>query len=760
MTEEHEAWQERVRIDLSAFSDPGTQVTCDSDQRNLVAEWTMNGRKREDSFRHSMSGGLRLVRGEDCNKPYRSFLAELADLRRVAQMISQSITNHLYIDVQASVYEGEENQKVTDSALSILQDLVTEDEPDQTRLIILKGDAGAGKTQILRELAKRQADRFLRGEVTKLLLYVNAQGRSLARLDEALAVALQDLRAGITYHAVPPLTRHDLLVPIIDGFDELLGISGYEDAFSSLGSFLERLHGEGQLLASARSIYYEEEFLDRADRLAKGGDQAWSHLPVEVHDWSESNQREFLKTRTEAERLTSQKAERLAARVNEVFEANPGFSGKPFLYTRTVDLLLSQPDQQFQSDLLSDLVNGFLERERKEKLLDQREEPILDSSQLRALFSEIALEMWTVQTRELTPDGIREVATLILDEMELSPEARQVVVERAPTLVFLARAEGTGIAFEHESFFFDFLAQAIADGHFDGGTNLRVMLGTSALPEDVAERTSLHLAGADALKTQSGLTLRIKELCAASQAQWVRTEQVRENAGLLAMKFLTRFAGESDAPISGLELRMLTFPGGNLDGVVLRKCSLTDVAFRRTDLRRTRFEDCQARNLTLKETKVSETSTRLELAGLNPDRDIAGIWSAERNGLVYSPAQILKILAECGAPIPERPVPRAQPPEEICELIERLMRAYRRANPICTADNNLRNLFRHPRWLELHAALIKHGVVTEETRGTGGRSKQFLRRQFLPEQIMAGLTGRIDVDPHITEFWSELVQRE
>ena len=79
------------------------------------------------------------------------------------------------------------------------------------------------KTQILRELAKRQADLFLRGEVTKLLLYVNAQGRSLARLDEALAVALQDLRAGITYHAVPPLTRHDLLVPIIDGFDELFG---------------------------------------------------------------------------------------------------------------------------------------------------------------------------------------------------------------------------------------------------------------------------------------------------------------------------------------------------------------------------------------------------------------------------------------------------------------------------------------------------------------------------------------------------------
>ena len=759
MTEEREAWQERVRIDLSAFSDPGTQVNCTSDNRRLYAEWTMNGRKRDETFGHSMNAGLRLVGGDDCYRPYRSFLAELADLRRVAQMISQSISNNLYIDVQASVCEGEENQKVTRSALSTLQDLVAEDDLDHTRLIILKGDAGAGKTQILRELAKRQADRFLRGEVTKLLLYVNAQGRSLARLDEALAVALQDLRAGITYHAVPPLAKHDLLVPVIDGFDELLGVSGYEDAFSSLGSFLERLRGEGQLLASARSIYYEEEFLDRADRLAKGGNQAWSHLPVEVHDWSESNQHEYLKARTETEKLTSQKAEQLTARVREVFDDNAGLSGKPFLYTRTVDLLLRQPDQKFPGDLLTDLISGFLERERKEKLLNQREEPILDPPQLRALFCEIALEMWTVQTRELSPDSIREVATLILDEMKLSPEARQVVVERAPTLVFLARAEGAGIAFEHESFFFDFLAQAIADGHFDAGTNLRVMLGTSALPEEVAERTSLHLAGADALKSQSALISRINELCAASQAQWVRAEQVRENAGLLAMKFLTRFADKSDDPISGLHLRTLTFPGGNLNGVVLRRCNLSDVAFRRTDLRRTRFENCQVRNVTFKEVKVSEISTRLELAGLDPDRDVAGIWLAERNSLVYSPAQILKTLTACGTPVPERPAAQAQPPEELSELIERLMRAYRRANPICTADNALKNLFGHPRWSELEAALIKHGIVTRETRGTGGRSKQFLRRQFLPEQIMAGLAGRVDVDPDITEFWQELVEQ-
>ena len=758
MTDDQEAWQRRVQFDLSCFSDPGTQVACVEDRRNLIAEWSMHGRQREATFTYSVAAGLRVKLGESSNEkvPYRIFLSELADLRRVAQMISQSITSSLYIDVEACVDDGAGSQGHVGSAVTTLANLVAEDELAQTRLVVLNGDAGAGKTQILRELARRQADQFLRGEATKLLLYVNAQGRALARLDEALAVTLQDLRAGITYHAIPTLTRHDLLVPIIDGFDELLGVSGYEDAFSSLGEFLEVLRGEGQLLASARSIYYEEEFLDRADHLARTGQQAWSHLQVEVREWSEANQQEFLRRRTQAENLDSQTAQQLASKVEGVFQANPEFSGKPLFYTRTVDLLLRQPNQQFQGDLLTDLVSGFLERERKEKLLDQRKEPILDQSQLRKLLSEVALEMWTIQTRELNPEGIREVVELILDEMDLSPESRQVVVERAPSLAFLTRGEGKGIAFEHESFFFDFLAQAISVSHFDSGANLRLMLGTSALPEDVAERTSLHLARAGALESHEGLASLVDQLSAAGQSRWVRTEQVRENAGRLAMKFLTRYSETSDLPVFGLRFTSLTFPGGSLNGVILQECTFRDVAIRRTDLRQTRFASCQARNLTLKEPKISGRSTKLELKGLDPIRDVVGIWSAERRDLVYSPDQVLEILKECGVSIPERSAPDSRPPAEICELMERLMRAYRRANPICTADNTLRSLFRDPNWPGLRDALLEHGVVTQETRGTGGKRKEFLRRQYLPEQIMAGIGGRQDVDAHIAEFWRDL----
>ena len=84
------------------------------------------------------------------------------------------------------------------------------------------------------------------------------------------------------------------------------------------------------------------------------------------------------------------------------------------------------------------------------------------------------------------------------------------------------------------------------------------------------------------------------------------------------------------------------------------------------------------------------------------------------------------------------------------------MRAYRRANPICESDDNLKTLFQDPDWPAVRNALLRHGIVTKESRAAGGRKKSFLRRQFLPEQIMAGIGGRKDVDTRVVSFWDDL----
>ena len=741
-----ETWQERVQFDLSCLSDPGSALDCEGDQHRLFVEWKVRGQAKQADFIYSLSGGLRVDDGTGLEKPYRSFLAEITDLRSVAEMISLSFGSDLYVDVSAA-HEDEEAR----SAIDLLSALVGEGDFDRTRVIMLKGDAGAGKTQILRELARRQSVAFLRGQATKLLLYVNAQGRALARLDEALAVALQDLRANITYHAVPSLARWDLLVPVIDGFDELLGVSGYEDAFSSLGDFLEKLRGEGQLLASARSVYYEEEFLSRADQMARSGEQAWSHVPVNVQPWSPANQRDYLALRAEKEKLDAKREKQLRDKVESLFAVNEGFAGKPLFFTKTVDLVLHDPSLELQDDLLTTLVDGFLTRELTEKLLDGRGSPLLNSRQIVRLLCQLAQEMWIAQTRELDADAVRLVAELTLEEEGVSTEAKEIVIERAPTLAFLARSVSQqGVAFEHESFFFDFLAQSLVSDYFDDqAANLRVALGASSLPDDVAERSGFHLTKERALDS-SRLEALLARLSEAGAAKSLRAEQIRENAGRLVLEIVRSYREE----IARQEVSSVTFPGGSLVGITFRECSFKDVEFRRTDLRGTQFVSCRAQRVRLIEPWLSGSSTQLGLDGLDPERDVIGVRSAEDAATTYSPERVTDLLRDCGLAGTE--VPQAHPAPQFGPLVERLMYAYRRANPVCTDDHTLAGLFRDERWPALEDALITNRIVTAERRSTGGRPKNFLRRQFLPEQIMAGLGRRQDVDPEIAAFWRDL----
>ena len=114
------------------------------------------------------------------------------------------------------------------------------------------------------------------------------------------------------------------------------------------------------------------------------------------------------------------------------------------------------------------------------------------------------------------------------------------------------------------------------------------------------------------------------------------------------------------------------------------------------------------------------------------------------------PAEVQRLLAQVGAV----PAATADTPSTVrsvraddLELLEKLARAYRRTNPVCTADDNLRGLFNDHGWPRLERILVKQGVVTKETRPTGGRQKVFLRRQFLPEQIMAGADRAAAVPP-------------
>src|SRR5204862_2357938 len=126
---------------------------------------------------------------------------------------------------------------------------------------------------------------------------------------------------------------------------------------------------------------------------------------------------------------------------------------------------------------------------------------------------------------------------------------------------------------------------------------------------------------------------------------------------------------------------------------------------------------------------------------------------------VYDPTELRQILAQCGAVPPLSPTSAStlrKIPSRDEHLLEKLARTYRRTNPVCTSDDTLRTLFRDESWSSLENLLVRNGVVTREQRATKGQPKVFLRRQFLPEELIAGADRAAAVAPQIRAFWDDL----
>lgn len=132
-----------------------------------------------------------------------------------------------------------------------------------TRVLLLDGPAGVGKTRLLERLTAQRASEYLRGK-GRPILYVGSRGRRLSNLPDTLAGATQVLRTRFTYEHVPLLVRAGLIDLAIDGFDELVDADGYQDAWYALREFLGQLDGTGTCILAGRDTFFDQQgFLKR-----------------------------------------------------------------------------------------------------------------------------------------------------------------------------------------------------------------------------------------------------------------------------------------------------------------------------------------------------------------------------------------------------------------------------------------------------------------------------------------------------------------
>lgn len=766
--------REQVIEDLAAFSDLGTAPTViEHVATHLLVDWTYQGvlRRAQVQGVGSTSCNVSIDDGPDIS--YGEFLASpiMADLGRLAMKIGlmrgvvrsasaqkvegfgEIYPTDWYVDPRLSSTFGAPG--ADSEALERLASFADSSGEDATRILFLMAEAGQGKSSVLEEFTVRQANRYRAGETATLALYIDAQGRGLARLDEVISRQLNDLQFLLGYAALVTLAREGLLLLVIDGFDELIGSRGtFDDAFRSLTAFLELLDGRGSLIAAGRSTYFMQEYEARgrmlSDSLRYSLEQAF------LAEWTRSDQDRFLTKALDATGHVGQARESMRAAFEE-FQDDEQLSellSRP-LFARALFIVLlgggRKPKDLTSERLVPYLAHEYLDREATLKLRNT-EGPFLTVEQLLEYYTELALQMWELETRELdVSDAELIVDTWSESSWELDSGDQSIVRQRAGNLPFLAVGETSQrVRFEHEVFFGYFLALSLAP-----------VLEGSQYALSMLSRGRLDPLSADMMVQVTSVSPQgvLDGLAELASVRHPRAEQIQVNTGALGAALL-RSASKAGVAVE-LRAHSLTMSGESLARVELRRCRFESLQLERVDLRGAQLCECVAVNLRFDAVLIDRESTRLEIDGVEVSRDISGLQFEDEEGvmeLTYDPTVVRDLAINVGLVEESPPESRFDVRPEVVERVEKICRAFRKANSIGSNHTRFGVLFTDDLGRDVAAVLLAEGLVVEDAqKQTGGGAQTFLRKRFDEADLMGALSGQVS-STEVDAAWGALSQ--
>jgi len=472
--------------DISAFTEdyspPSYYFGDEEELGHIFVPWTRStsdeNQPRIDSFRIGPDGRKEWNDiAAKCWVPYSDFLRTISNWQVLARRIGIGLEafanarNH----EEATRLGGSSTNEVRGPAnlREKLEDLSGErrdahfplvqrvDESCQsikpsTIVYFLVGQAGLGKTDLMLSLARTRAAEIASQPVSgkPLYLFVSSTGRTLASLDDAVNSALNITKL-LSSHSARALCRNGLLVLFVDGFDELLGSSGYENALGSLEPWFRELGGRGVLVASARSSYYLTQY---RRSLANHANLNVDHTLIEVQPWTRSEAADYLRERGVP-----------ASALARIRERDWAILGVPF-FAKAFSAWFDKTQHDLAPPRIFDIVvDQYMDRESS-KLRDPINGELLTPSELKNLFSEAAEIMQLTQSRELEQADMVLCAQQVVGEEALD-KVRPGLTRRLSSLCGLGvSTDSSGnnqFSFSHEVLFDCFLSAAL-QAHLGG----------------------------------------------------------------------------------------------------------------------------------------------------------------------------------------------------------------------------------------------------------------------------------------------------
>jgi len=704
---------------LQPFTDPATEIRKRDMAGSLSVRFVRNA--VQYSIRVDLASGLvEIETPTDRKTTFHSLLAS-ADFANLDAMTGHQI--RLLAGVNQNFIEQRLEIDDRNRGLDEFMEMLDAPSTDATRIVVLDGPAGIGKTHLLRRACAKQADRFRSRTSERAFLYVSSRGRRLSRLTDVIAASTQDVRAAFTYHQVPALVRLGLLSLVIDGFDELVNADGYEDAWTTLRDFLEELDGKGLVLLAGRDTFFDEQsFYTRLESAHERLSVTLAHL--QPPNWPDA--RNWLATQG----WTDQRLKELE------FAFEPGrrtYALRPYFLTEIAKLDVAELGVL---DFRSVVVEKFVRREAAIVRGITRGERNVEFA-LNETFKAIALEMLERELEVIDNDFIAIAMDYAFQNAGFDRQDRDKLVHKAASTGFLEEDSSSRKRrqFPHAEIFHFFLSEALLDAL--ASPTYRYLLRKSVLSLDLLD----VLADRVEERTADAVGSLWSEVSKAIQEE--RTDPyLTMNAGA----FLLALARSTKLERTEREISVPYIAQGSLAAaspvLVLKDVRFAFLDATGAELHHVRFEDVRCDSLDLDEgTRFGST---LPDAVVVREKLASGVRVLRDRTLVRAALSNRQTESKEADDLP------------LVRYVKDIaLRATRHFYIHPDPDETKFPQIRDARWPGVRDLLESHGLLVRKSMSMHGVAAQLMHIRN-PSAILQGESADPAEDARIKTFWKEL----
>jgi len=741
---------------VSAFADPGSEILYEK----AKVIFSVNGELLDVAI-STKDGDVIIDDGTGQVTAGSWILKRLAKLPLLAARLKESVGDTtLFVSPAATLLPSlevrpEESPIITDDALNAMRQALGEKSPLETSILYITSDAGEGKTFLINQMAKEQAQRFIDGKADWLLVPIPLGGKHFLRFDDITVGALQNRYRFpfLYYDSFLALVRMGVIVPAFDGFEEMLVEGSSGEALSAMGILVGALDSRGSLVIAARKAYFEFENLKTQEKLFDTiSSYSVGFGKLELHRWGRTQFLEYCAKREvpNAESIYERVSERLG---KDHLGNDHSLLTRPVLVRRLVDIASESPSldafleriHKSGPDFFAVFVRGIIDREATEKWIDRSGErdvgtPLLSVEEHCELLSALALAAWEARVDFLKRDNLEFVTDYFSETKRKSAAVAQQIRERIRGHALLVNSPNASqaVEFDHEEFRLFFLGEGLAEQmrplNDKAKAEVLATLRRGVLPKP-AQRAFIQ-----AIKRHPTFErLQAAKFLLGISALDGQASYTQENCGSLIVRLL------SEVDAKGLEIQGIAFPSDSLRDrkllhLTFRYCFFAPTSVELSTFNKCKFLDCHFGQLrvynstSFKDVQFEETA-------------VDSVRHFEQELEVWDPLSVRVLLDRCGVQFPQseppavvEAAPSGKSDQELRDL-EKLLRYFMRSTHISESVILMKLGNRAVGFLNnVVPTLLEHGILAEIENQGGNIQRRFKLGNTL-ESINAAMTA-------------------